>query len=127
MTKIQFLKEVKAYAKEANVLYFNGELDLAKINFVISERMFRTLGWASYKYNVRLARMVYGIKLAFLLADTPADNWHNTVVHEMVHIWQYMHGYMDHHGETFQMKAAMIRRIDPMMNIERLCNLNHQH
>jgi len=124
MTSSQFLTEIKAYAKEANNLYFDGELDLNKIHFVVSTRMFRTLGLANHRFNKRLNRVVYSIKMASLLSGTDTHNWHNVLVHEMVHIWQYMNGYFDHHGNSFLMKAAQIGRIDPDMHIERLCHLN---
>ena len=51
----------------------------------------------------------YMIKLNFRY-DLPEVEWKNVLLHEMIHIWQYVIGHKGGHGKTFKDKAEEINK-----------------
>jgi hypothetical protein len=114
------VKDIVDYAKESNELYFGGELDLRSIRFSISNRMTRAMGKFSYSH-----RQGQQIKVSSLLSGI-TDEWKNTVVHELVHAWQYQSGLKLDHGYSFKKKAAEIARISNRQMIITRCGDNEE-
>ena len=96
---------VKNYTK-FNYLYFDDILppvDDKRILLVpINRKYNQYLGIA---YNQK----PYKIKINFRY-DLPEIEWMNVLLHEMIHIWQYVIGYKGGHGKTFTNKAETINK-----------------
>jgi len=108
MVKLQTIKD---YAYEANKKYFDGALRLRDIDFQISNRMISVLGQFAVSRNGEQK-----IKLSSIILSDPKE-WHNTLVHELVHAWQYQKKFQLGHGGSFKLMASRIRKVDPKMNI----------
>lgn len=95
---------VKNYIK-FNYLYFDDILppvDDEKIILLPIRKKTRYLG-------IAYRRKPYMIKLNFRY-DLPEIEWMNVLLHEMVHIWQYVIGYKGGHGKSFLRKAEEINK-----------------
>lgn len=111
MAKIT-MTDIKNYAKKANKTFFNDSLDLNAIQFKTSSRATRTLG----RFSVRNGRQ--SIMLAEILFDEKSE-WITTLVHELVHAWQWQTGKPLDHGYSFKQMARTIGRIAPEVVITR--------
>lgn len=90
-----------------NALYFNNILppvnDKKRIIFeAVSTKKIKALGIA---YPTK----PYKIKMNFRY-DLPEIEWKNVLLHEMIHIWQFVMEYKDAHGSTFKRKAKTINK-----------------
>jgi hypothetical protein len=108
---------LRMFAKEANSKYFNDELNISVISFEISGRMVRALGLYTVKNPT--TRPVQSIKISKICISV--NDWKNTMVHELVHAWQFQTGKPLDHGYYFKAKSDLIRRIDPKMIITTVC------
>jgi hypothetical protein len=110
------VENLMKFAHQANSKYFNGKINLNQIEFKTSARMVNTLGL----YKVIRSSKKQSITLSELIINDKAE-WTNTLVHEMVHAYQYQGGHDLGHGLTFKRKAAEIFNIDPKMIITAKC------
>lgn len=87
-----------------NALYFNNELpDIDEIKFTAIKRsnvIFLGKAYNSYPFEIKLNFRYHLVEI----------EWQNVVLHEMVHIWQYINGYEGGHGKTFKKKAKEINK-----------------
>ena len=85
-----------------NTLFFNNDLpDLDEIIMTpIKRKNIIFLGCAYNKYP-------FVIKLNFRYHIVEIE-WQNVLLHEMIHIWQYVNGYKGGHGSSFKNKAKEI-------------------
>ena len=109
--------EIKKMASNFNTEYFNDEIDLNNIQFKISKRMTRALGL------FQACRDEQSIKLSYyILEDTP--QLENTLIHEMVHAWQYQTGKGVSHDRGFKIKGWDIgKKSKGKYKIERIAYL----
>lgn len=106
------VRDIKKYAIKANKTFFNNSLNLDAIEFKTSSRATRTLG----VFKVRNGRQ--SITLSTLLFDEKSE-WLTTLVHELVHAWQWQTGKPLDHGWSFKQMARQIYSIDPEVIITR--------
>lgn len=106
------MTEIKKYAVKANKTFFNNSLDLNAIQFKTSSKMTRTLG----VFRIRHGQQ--SITLSTLLFNQK-EEWITTLVHELVHAWQWQTGKPLDHGWSFKQKAREIGRIAPEVVITR--------
>lgn len=106
---------------EFNVVFFNDELK--GIEFMISNRMSSALGKASVKSNYWNTERTITISGCYDFTELQLAN---TLVHEMIHIWQYNHYRDMGHGYTFKKKASEIMSYDNTFTIERLYNIDKE-
>ncbi|MCA1806505.1 MAG: SprT-like domain-containing protein [Actinobacteria bacterium] len=104
--------DIKKYAIKANKTFFNDSLNLNAIQFKISSRMTKTLG----VFKVRNGQQ--SITLSTLLFNQK-EEWVTTLVHELVHAWQWQTGKPLDHGWSFKQKAREIYSIAPEVVITR--------
>jgi predicted SprT family Zn-dependent metalloprotease len=104
---------VKALLKEINATYFNSELDLTyvfvsfpKMRGKLANFIARNKEWQALQINP-------------VFQELPIEEVFDTLVHEMVHIWQYQNGLPLDHRANFKRKAAEIGTIDPGLDITR--------
>ena len=81
---IQWMKEKY---DEYNGKLFGGKLP--RIQFIISNRMSRTWGFATYKFDLRNGRIVPISITMSSKYDSPEEVKLNTLLHEMIHILDY--------------------------------------
>jgi len=114
------INEIKLEAKRLNDKYFESNIELEGIVFTVSARMTRTLGRFSYIKDSRGNTISRAIKMSSLIMSTSL--WKQTLLHELVHAWQFQtYGDCDH-GHTFKQKATQIHRLNPKMVITRILN-----
>lgn len=106
------MMDIKKYATKANKTFFNDSLDLNAIQFKTSTSMTRTLGY----FKVSNGRQ--SITLSSLLFNQK-EEWITTLVHELVHAWQFQSGKPLDHGWSFKQKAREIHSIAPEVVITR--------
>ncbi len=105
------LETIKDFARETNKKYFDGALKIRDIEFKISNRMVSVLGNFQVRRNGQQE-----IRLSEVILVDPKE-WHNCLVHELVHAWQYQKQFRLGHGSSFKLMASRIRKVDPKMNI----------
>ena len=92
--------------KKFNSLYFDNLLpdpDGEMIIFdITTDKRYKSLGTA---YD----RKPYMIRINFRY-DLPEIEYQDTLLHEMIHIWQYVIGYKGSHGKSFKKKAREINK-----------------
>ena len=81
------IAQLQSWYKEFNGIVFN--YDMPKVNFIITNTR-RTLGQANRRGTA------YSIKISNFY-DRTKEQFRNTLLHEMCHIWCYFHGYHDDH------------------------------
>lgn len=106
------MQDIKKYAVKANKTFFNNSLNLNAIQFKTSSRMTKTLG----VFKVRNGRQ--SITLSTLLFNQK-EEWITTLVHELVHAWQWQTNKPLDHGWSFKQKAREIYNIAPEVVITR--------
>ncbi len=114
--------KIKEAAHEMNEKFFGGELSIDKMIFTWSDRMTNCCGVCfigrkkQYKENglSKIGRIAINSGLKF-----DKDRFTNTLVHELVHLWQFENELKLNHGESFKNKAELIKIIDPKMIITR--------
>lgn len=106
---------IKMFAREANKKYFNGELNFRGVEWKISKKMFRTLGQFGFNYTTKHQT----VKMSERVLNAGTKEWHTTLVHELVHMWQFQTGRRVDHGYSFKSKAAAIAQINPQIVITR--------
>lgn len=102
------ITEIRNEAIQMNKTYFNNSLDISLVSFRISKRMTRSLGTFTVK------RGKQEITLAYQLLE---NEWRNTLIHELVHCWQYQIYEWCNHGYSFKMKAREIYNKDGIYKI----------
>lgn len=87
-----------------NQLYFNNELPLpSKVEFKFVKKFLGQFSWnGTYKNG---GTCILRMSTAYHLTDFEIEK---VVIHEMIHAWQWVHGYRDAHGRTFKLKATLI-------------------
>lgn len=105
--------QVRSTFDKLNQLYFDNELPQPnKIAFPFVKRFLGEFIWRGY-YTVagshnNAAHCTLNISSAWNMTDFEVEK---VIIHEMVHEWQWVHGYTDHHGKTFRSKAAHINKL----------------
>lgn len=105
-------KEIRKYANKANKTFFNDALNLDAIEFKTSSRMTRSLGVFKVRnghQSITLSTLLFGQK----------EEWLTTLVHELVHAWQWQTEKPLDHGWSFKQKAREIYNIDSSVVITR--------
>ena len=101
----EMIKWVKERYKVFNMLYFDNILpkpDEGIIFIVTNSKKIKSLG-SSYPTSP------YKIRINFRY-DLPEIEWEDTLIHEMIHIWEFLMGYSGGHGKTFKRKAKEINK-----------------
>lgn len=93
--------KMKKAAKEFNTKFFENELDIDSIKFKVSTRMTRTRGTCT----VRNGEVSITLASELFLANS---EWKPTLLHEMIHAYQWKDGDNLNHGDSFK---SMSRRI----------------
>lgn len=92
------IEKIKLQAEQFNIWFFEGELPISDIKFIVSNRMTRTRGTMCSDKTLKLSSLVVAVD----------GEWQATLIHELIHFWQLeKFGTMDH-GRTFQNKAFLI-------------------
>lgn len=93
-------------AKEFNKEYFNNELNINQLKFRISTRMTKTRG--TFKGSCKMGTTTITISNRLYQVY---EEWTKTLLHEMIHYWQFVkYGYADH-GKTFKRKSNDIYKL----------------
>jgi hypothetical protein len=116
-----FLAQIKSFAREANVKYFDGQLNLSVVAFKVSTRAFRSLGQFSCRIDRITGKAINQKLMVAAVGASDVAHWQNTVVHELVHCWQAQTSRPLDHGNSFISMSNQIRRRDPKMVITRTC------
>lgn len=102
----EMINWVKENYIKFNALYFDNILppvESTRIVFEITNtKKIKSLGTS---YNQK----PYKIRINFRY-DLPEIEYQDTLIHEMIHIWQYIMGYTDCHGKHFKTKAKEINK-----------------
>ena len=102
--------QVRSIFERFNQLYFNNELPQPnKVAFPFVKKYLGEFVWKGY-YTVcgehnNAAQCTLNISSAWNMTYFEIEK---VVIHEMVHEWQWVHGFNDHHGKSFRRKAALI-------------------
>lgn len=91
---------IREKAEEFNTIYFDNTIDISKISFRISKRMVSTRG--TFR-----AQSIQEITLSALLLEN-SEEWEKTLIHEMIHAYQFQKGYKMGHGSDFKYMSGMI-------------------
>ena len=92
-----------------NQIAFGGKLP-TDIKFSASKRLKNSAGYASYIMH-RDSGTISDIGLTIASSfDNNEDAFLCTLLHEMIHIWQYIIGYKGGHGTSFKKKANEINK-----------------
>lgn len=110
-------KALREQVERLNQLYFDGKLKIHMVGY-FKEISYNTIGQASFldgRFRCIGVNPVF-MKLNYDITDT--------LVHEMVHIWQYQFDLSDireaeGHGRTFMTKGAEIMRKNPALHVQR--------
>lgn len=101
--------EMEEWVKERynvfNLLFFDNILPKPNegiIFIVTNSKKIKSLG-SAYPTNP------YKIRINFRY-DLPEIEWEDTLLHEMIHIWEFLMGYSGGHGKTFKRKAKEINK-----------------
>lgn len=93
-----------------NHTYFKGELPQPnKISFRFVKKYLGMFHWKG-NYSLHSHSGVCEIKFstAYNMTDFEVEK---VLIHEMIHEWQWVKGYHDHHGYSFKMKAREINAL----------------
>ena len=96
-------------ANKMNEKFFDNELDISNIIFIVSKRMTSSLGSYRREYSHNKLIRQY-IKISNRIIEG-SEEWKNTLLHELIHAWQELKGYTDSHGKSFKRKAYQISLI----------------
>lgn len=100
------LEQLQEWFDTYNRDVFRGELPSVKISFSNARRTLGQFYWGS-------GRGV-GIKIS-LFYDRPEEQFRNTLLHEMCHLYCYCHGWLrEQHGPRWKKIAAEVSRITGM-------------
>lgn len=91
---------IREKAEEFNTIYFDNTIDISKISFRISKRMVSTRG--TFRGHPEQE-----ITLSALLLEN-SEEWEKTLIHEMIHAYQFQKGLKMGHGYSFKNIANMI-------------------
>ena len=86
-----------------NSLFFDNILPPE--DMIIFEPIIKNVRYLGCAYNTQ----PYKIRLNFIY-DMIEIEWQNVLLHEMIHIWEYVLGYSGGHGKMFRMKAKEINK-----------------
>ena len=100
------LQKIEGFAHDFNKAYFNDELDLSKVKFLINTRLTRTRGRCRYVKSSN----TYEVQIGHLLLPYEVET-RSTLLHELIHVWQRQKGKGVGHDRSFHRKASDIRRI----------------
>lgn len=92
------LEKIKLQAEQFNQEFFEGELPVSDIKFIVSNRMTRTRGTMCSDGTLKLSSLVVAVD----------GEWQATLIHELIHFWQLEKFGTMNHGRTFQTKAFLI-------------------
>mgnify|MGYP003417961761 CR=1 FL=1 len=98
------IKDLKEWYNEFNARYFNNELTRCEI---ILSKTKRALGQFCVDNSYWTPKQT--IKISVYL-DRPIKEVQNTLIHEMIHQWQYEEFGKSDHGKTFKDKAMEINK-----------------
>ena len=113
------LDYLKTSFKEFNKLYFNNELPTPQ--FKIGRGTTRLGYFQSRRHSHFHTTLIISISQYNGLRTQKDIN--HTLIHEMIHLWQFVNGYTDSHGTSFKRKAETIRvESNGLYNIKRLHN-----
>ena len=96
------ISELKGLFNKFNAVYFDNELPMPKIEYCNAR------SYMGIFYN-KGVRGVYVIKISKYY-DVSNISVENTLIHEMIHLWQAEHNYRDAHGFTFKSKMFDINK-----------------
>lgn len=99
--------EIRKYAEKFNKDLFDNELNISKIDFKISKKMINVLG--NFRYQKKGIFNYYQritISENILISE---NDFENTLIHEMVHAWQFQKNKGLSHGYTFIQKSDIIK------------------
>jgi hypothetical protein len=106
--------DLAAVARKFNKQYFNDALDLSEVSFRWTKPALRTLGVTHHHRHTGAIRVTINGAL-----KSNDKEWHTTLIHELVHVWQAQtYGSMDH-GASFKRKAKQIFAVDSAYSITR--------
>lgn len=96
--------QIRAFFKNFNELYFNNELPYNfSIEFKFVKKYLGQFHWEGRYANN--GTCVIRFSTAWQMTDFEMQK---VLIHEMIHMWQWVHNYNDHHGRSFKTKAAII-------------------
>lgn len=97
-------EQIISIYKNFNQLYFNNELPLPnEIQFKFVKKFLGQVSWeGTYKNG---GSCILKMSTAYRLTDFEIEK---IIIHEMIHVWQWVHNYCDGHGKTFKLKATLI-------------------
>lgn len=94
-------RRITAAAMAANKQYFNSELPIHLLTFKT-----KAMGQICGNFRGQGNRSgIITINSAILKPNVP---WEKTLIHELIHFWQYVNGYNASHGHTFHRMARTI-------------------
>jgi hypothetical protein len=97
-------EQIISIYKNFNHLYFNNELPLPnEVQFKCAKKFLGQFSWdGAYKKG---GTCTLRMSTAYHLTDLEIEK---VIIHEMIHVWQWVHDYRDAHGRTFKLKASII-------------------
>jgi hypothetical protein len=115
------LSVVQAEYDRANIKFFAGKLPRVKLESVASKKFF---GCIRYSINRRTRELgaLTSLQLTHSVTFITKEDLINTLVHEMVHVWQYYFSptcikYGSSHGRSFKEWSKKINSIDKTVKI----------
>ena len=98
------INDLQIAFKKLNSLYFENSLPMVTIKHCNSSSYMGLFYRSKDKYN----RHIIKINKRYEMSDHETEN---ILVHEMIHLWQFINGYTDSHGASFNKKMHDINRI----------------
>lgn len=98
------INDLQIAFKKLNSMYFENSLPMVTIKHCNSSSYMGLFYRSKDKYN----RHIIKINKRYEMSDHETEN---ILVHEMIHLWQFINGYTDSHGASFNKKMHDINRI----------------
>lgn len=115
-------EQIISIYKNFNKLYFDNELPLPnEVQFKCVKKFLGQFSWkGTYKNG---GTCILRMSTAYHFTDFEIEK---VIIHEMIHVWQWVHGYRDAHGRTFKLKATLINhKTNHKYSIARCTNIEN--
>jgi len=115
-------KELRAAVEALNEKYFGGKLRIDTVGY-FKEISMSVIGQAQWDRNFGTEWLGLGVNPILSAASKLGFDMTETLIHELIHIWQYQNDKLDRdregHGKWFNAKAIQIMQKSPEYKITR--------
>lgn len=125
--------KLRAQVEKINKIYFAGKLKIDTVGF-FSEIDYSTIAQAQfsgYYVDGKGGQGIMEVGVNPIFMKLPNIDLTETLIHELIHIWQYQYGHIDRdcegHGKWFKAKAMQIMKANPKVMIKRYATQHETH